>query len=123
MSTYPPPEIPAASPFPDDRMAKAVAYMAERIGESVRVEQVAAACGLSTFHFSRTFKANVGKAPHGYLTHLRIEQAKVLLRNTDLQVSAVAAQVGFTRLSHFTSTFRRIMGMPPGKYRRERETA
>ena len=111
-------DTPAPVALPDPRIATAVAYMAERVGESLRVEQVAAVCGLSPFHFSRRFKAIVGKAPHGYLTYLRIERAKALLQETDLEVNAVAWRVGFASHSHFTTTFRRVMGVPPGKYRR-----
>lgn len=119
MDSLPPVGNPVPAPVPDPRIAAAVAYMAERVGESLRVEQVAAVCGLSTFHFSRRFKAIVGKAPHGYLTHLRIERAKALLQETDLEVSTVAGKVGFATHSHFTTTFRRLIGMPPGKFRRE----
>lgn len=114
-----PVENPVPAPLPDPRIAVAVAYMSERVGESLSVEQVASACGLSPFHFSRRFKAIVGKAPHGYLTHLRIERAKALLQETDLEVSTVAERVGFATHSHFTTTFRRLIGMPPGQYRRE----
>ena len=119
MDTLPPvaPSVPA--PLPDPRIAAAVAYMSERVGESLRVEQVAAVCGLSTFHFSRRFKAIVGQAPHGYLTHLRIERAKALLQETDLEVSTVAGKVGFATHSHFTTTFRRFIGVPPARYRKE----
>ena len=119
MDTLPPVDPLVPAPLPDPRIAAAVAYMSERVGESLRVEEVAAVCGLSTFHFSRRFKAIVGKAPHGYLTHLRIERAKALLQETDLEVSTVAGKVGFATHSHFTTTFRRFMGVPPARYRKE----
>ncbi|TLY60093.1 MAG: helix-turn-helix domain-containing protein [Gammaproteobacteria bacterium] len=99
----------------DDR--KAMAYIEVHIGRAIRLEQVAFAAGVSPFHFHRQFKRATGLTPHQYTVRLRIERAKALLCRSELTITEVAARVGFTDQSHFTTIFRRMTSMTPGNYR------
>jgi AraC family carnitine catabolism transcriptional activator len=63
------------------------------------------------------FKRAYGRAPREFLAHLRIERAKHLLLETDLQVGAIASQLGYGRLAEFTRAFTRHVGVSPRTFR------
>jgi len=86
---------------------------------SLRLADLARACGLSVSHFARSFKRTFGVSCHRWLTELRIERAKALLSGADLALTDVAIQSGFADQAAFTRMFRRIVGVPPGRWRRE----
>ncbi len=87
-------------------------------GPCPNLDELASVAGLSKFHFLRLFAATVGTTPHRYLQLVRIEQARRLLGRGD-GIAHVAQEVGFSDQSHFTRCFRDIVGIPPGRYRRE----
>jgi AraC-like DNA-binding protein len=72
---------------------------------------------VSESHFSRSFAAAFGVTPHRYLLTTRLERAKALLRDTDLSVTEVCWEVGFTSLGSFSTQFRRFVGASPSAYR------
>lgn len=75
-------------------------------------------CGLSTSHFSRAFRRSTGMSPHQWLLARRVDQAKDLLRRSDLGLSEIALACGFADQSHFTRIFARATGVSPGAWRR-----
>ena len=85
----------------------------------LRLADLAQACHLSVSHFARSFKRAFGVSCHRWLTDLRIERAKELLASADLTLTDVAVQSGFADQAAFTRTFHRIVGLPPGRWRRE----
>lgn len=87
---------------------------------SVRLADLARACDLSVSHFARSFKTSFGVTCHRWLTERRIERARDQLALPDIPLADVATRSGFADQSAFTRTFHRIVGMPPGKWRRER---
>lgn len=76
---------------------------------------------VSESHLIRTFKATFGETPHRFLQRRRIERAMFLLRETDLSVSEICLEVGFTSLGTFTRTFGEVVGEAPSRYRRKAE--
>lgn len=96
---------------------RALTYLHDCYADAISLHELAALVHLSPYHFMRLFKAELGLPPHTYLTQLRIERAKGLL-HAGLPIAAVAQQVGFTDQSHLTRHFKRIVGVPPGQYRR-----
>lgn len=72
---------------------------------------------MSTAHFSRRFREAYGETPYGYLQTRRVERAMALLRRGDLSVTEACFEVGSTSLGSFSSTFTRLVGLPPGAYR------
>jgi len=56
--------------------------------------------------------------PHRYHAHRRIEQAKRLLANRELSITAIALDIGFGETSTFTAAFHRLTGQTPSLYRR-----
>ncbi len=96
---------------------RALTYMHDCYADALSLHALAALVHLSPYHFVRLFKAELGLPPHTYLTQLRVQRAKGLL-HSGLPIAAVAQQVGFADQSHLTRHFKRIVGVPPGQYRR-----
>ena len=79
---------------------------------------IAAESGYSRTHFLRTFRASTGYSPHDWLTRLRIEEAKIRLQKKANSLIDIALECGFSSHGHFSSTFRKIVGVTPREYRR-----
>jgi AraC-like DNA-binding protein len=88
-----------------------------RYFEPLDVDDLASAAGLSRAHFSREFRRAFGETPHQYLLTRRLERAAALLRNTDRSVAEICARVGLHSIGSFTTSFGRLYGVPPGRYR------
>lgn len=80
------------------------------------VRRLAAASGLSPYHFIRQFRRAFHHTPHQYLVRRRIERAKELLRG-GANVTHACFAVGFSSVGSFSAVFRRHAGMSPGEYR------
>jgi AraC-like DNA-binding protein len=87
--------------------------------DGVPLAELARACDLSVSHFARSFKASFGVTCHRWLTERRIEHAQELLALGDVPLVEVATLTGFADQAGFTRAFRRIVGAPPGQWRRE----
>jgi AraC-like DNA-binding protein/ligand-binding sensor protein len=92
-------------------------YIARHLSDRIRLGDIARALNMSPFHFCRTFKQFTGRTFVEYLSHVRVERAKILLRDRGLRVSEVAYEVGFQTLTHFNRTFRKLVGCSPTDYR------
>jgi AraC-like DNA-binding protein len=88
-----------------------------RYFESLGVDEMARAAGLSRAHFSREFRRAFGESPHAYLLTRRLERAAALLRNTDRPVTDICLSVGLQSLGSFTTSFTRMYGESPSAYR------
>ena len=76
--------------------------------------------GYSADHFRRCFKEETGTTPLGYLTDLRINRAKKLLRATPYQsIGSIAAGCGFSDEFYFSRVFRKETGISPREYRKK----
>ncbi|WEK49185.1 MAG: helix-turn-helix transcriptional regulator [Candidatus Kaistia colombiensis] len=85
------------------------------------IQRLAGVSGVSEAHFARSFRQAFGMPPHRYLLTRRIERAKALLRDTDLAVTAIAFETGWSSLGTFGRTFGDVTGESPGAFRaRER---
>jgi AraC family transcriptional regulator len=72
---------------------------------------------MSPQHFANLFRESTGRAPHEYVVHQRIEQAKRLLAESSMPLVDVGFEVGFANQSHFGDSFRQATGTTPKKYR------
>lgn len=100
------------------RVARARDLIDRAFDQPIDLERLAREACLSPFHFHRLFRTEIGETPHQYLKRKRIERARELLITTDLPVTEICLEVGFTSLGSFSSTFRRHAGHPPSRYRR-----
>lgn len=94
---------------------RATEYLRERLADSFTLDDVADYAALDKFHLCRAFRSQVGMPPHAYLTHLRVQRARQLLRS-GLRASELAPRVGFYDQSQLTRHFKRIVGVTPGRY-------
>ena len=93
--------------------------LAERITDAPSLAELAALTGLSQFALLRAFRDATGLPPHAYLNQLRVRRARLLL-DDGVAPAEVAAQTGFADQAHLTRHFKRVVGVPPAAYQRER---
>jgi AraC-like DNA-binding protein len=111
---------PRAS-VPDDllpHLRRARDLADRRFSESLDLGALAAAAGVSKYHFLRCFAAVYGETPMQHVTRRRIERAQDLLRSTNLTVTEVCNLVGYTSLGSFSARFRDLVGTSPSAYQR-----
>lgn len=90
-------------------------YIKSRHAENISLTELSSLANLSSFHLLRVFRDQVGVPPHEYQTHMRINEARNLLRDGH-SIAEAALKVGFFDQSHFSRNFKRITGMTPGYY-------
>ncbi|WP_219835261.1 helix-turn-helix transcriptional regulator [Paenibacillus sp. R14(2021)] len=96
---------------------QAAAYMRKHYREPVTAQQLGEQLNFHPVYIARCMQRVYGCAPMEYLLHHRIEQAKLLLLQTDYAVTRIAEEVGFNQAAYFTSCFTRIEGISPRRYR------
>ena len=82
----------------------------------LNVEMLGASVGLSRVHIHRKLKELTGQSARDFIRNIRLEQAKILLKQKKLTISQVADAVGFVSLSHFSASFREFYGISPKEY-------
>jgi LacI family transcriptional regulator len=102
----------------DKRLVKAVRYLHEHCGETLYVDAVVRRSGTSLRMLQRLFMQQFGHSLMHELLRIRTERARRLIIETDMLLSAVAQQAGFLNQQYFTNVFTRLIGEPPGRYRR-----
>lgn len=90
---------------------------------NLKLEAFAQLCNRSLSAFKRDFQKIYGTPPGKWLLERRLAQARLLLQNSDLQVSDVVFECGFENLSHFSRAFRTHFGTTPLAFRRQRQQA
>jgi AraC-like DNA-binding protein len=99
-----------------EALTRVMRYVDERLGESISLADLANLAGVSRFHFARQFRVSTGESPMEYRRRMRIERAKRILAQQSATIAEVAIRLGFADQSHFTRTFRRMVGVSPGHY-------
>ena len=100
--------------------ARARAVLEERMAEPPTLERLATELGTGPFALLRAFRDAYGMPPHTWLTDARVRAARRLL-DAGVPPAEAAVAVGFTDQPHLGRHFTRIVGVPPGAYRRERK--
>ena len=103
----------------DQQISHALKLIHELPQESWTLENIAQTIGMSRSAFASRFKELVGKTPIEYMTHWRMNKARELLRQKDLQLLDIAEQVGYTSEAAFSRAFKRIFNQNPGAMRRD----
>ncbi len=99
----------------DLRIRRAMAFIEASFAEPLSVSTIARAAGMSRFHFSRLFEAQVGKSPYRYLVDLRLARAADLLRTGRTSVTVAALSVGYNDLGRFSRAFRSRFRVAPSE--------
>ena len=101
----------------DAQLRPAVALMHADPARAWRLEELAAAAGLSRSHFAQRFRHACGQPPLAYLANWRIKLAQRALRGSETTVAALAERLGYASESSFSHAFTRITGASPTQYR------
>jgi AraC-like DNA-binding protein len=99
----------------DARVSAMKEILSEELAAPVTLAELADAVELSPFHAARLFTRATGLAPHAWRNQVRLQRSLAPLR-AGVSVTEVAAASGFTDQSHFTRHFRRMFGVPPGRW-------
>ncbi|MCL5096689.1 MAG: AraC family transcriptional regulator [Candidatus Omnitrophica bacterium] len=100
-----------------DRLKPLFGYLDAHYADKITVEQASDLLYMSPSHFMSFFKKTTGQSFHSHLNRLRIAKARSLLLWTSRTVADIGFETGFATPSHFTESFRRIVGVTPGEYR------
>ncbi|WP_456022121.1 helix-turn-helix domain-containing protein [Pseudomonas protegens] len=93
-------------------------YVEEHLANSISIKKMSELVNVSTFHFSRLFKASFGASPYQYILKRRVERAKILLSHTTDRIEVIGFKCGFNGGSQFSQTFSRLTNMSPSAYRK-----
>lgn len=99
------------------RLSVARDYMVSNYKKRIQLDEIAQVACLSVNHLLRTFKQAYQQSPHQFLTMVRLQQAKYLLKNTNYPVGEIVDIVGFECPSSFIRLFRNSFNVTPGQYR------
>lgn len=107
----------------DPQVGKAVSLLHRELARGWTVASLAHEVGMSRAAFAREFARRTGEPPLAYLTRRRMEAAARLLRGSDETLASIAGRVGYESEFAFAKAFKRIVGVPPGRYRSEPRAA
>ena len=101
------------------RLQDVFEYVSKNYGNDISAADMAELCSMSYSYFSRMFKKIMKKSFSEYLTYVRISEAEKLLITSDMNITEIAMQVGFSTTSYFIQQFKNIKLISPKQYRKK----
>ncbi|MGO5052557.1 AraC family transcriptional regulator [Lachnospiraceae bacterium LCP25S3_G4] len=95
---------------------KGIEYIHSHYLYPISIEEIAEYVGISRSHLFRSFQIYMSQSPKEYLTNFRIKQACILLKQSNLSITAIGKSVGFEDNLNFSKAFKRVKGVSPSKY-------
>ncbi len=114
-------ELLAVSPKRDENphfVSLVRKYLSANYYSSLSLSDIAEKFGYTEDYIIRAFRKKYGKTPHKYLTDIRMERARWMLENTDLNATETAQSVGYNDFSSFYRAFRQAYGVSPSKIKK-----
>jgi AraC-like DNA-binding protein len=108
--------VPLVRESPMEAVEHVRRLLSERLGDSLRIGDLAREVGLSVFHLCRTFKAATGSSLHAYRNQVRLHEALDRLEGGG-DLTQIGLDLGYSSHSHFTAAFRELFGTPPSRVR------
>lgn len=100
-------------------VSEAVRIIRERFRKPLKLRDLAEELQYQPAYLGQLFKKETGVSFHEFVNTARIEEAKTLLRRTDMKIAEIAKNVGFADAEDFTRQFKAIAGMPPSAYKNQ----
>lgn len=92
-------------------------YISINFEKNISLTDLARAAHLSPNYFLKLFKNQTGLTPKEYILQVRLNNARFLLSNTNIKISAIASDCGFNDTSYFSMFFKKRFGLTPAEYR------
>ena len=105
------------------KISEIATHLNDHFQENITLEQIAKQFYISTSYLSRVFKKITGFHFREYLQLIRVKEAQRLLRETHEKVLTIAEKTGFEHVAHFNTTFKKVTGMTPLRYRKQNKIA
>ena len=104
-----------------DRMDKNIAgdvidYFNEHIGDRISIDMVCHYLSISPSSLKRIFKNETGQSVMAYFRHMKIDRAKLLIRENSFNITEIAQRLGYESIHHFSKQFKTVAGMSPTEY-------
>ena len=104
-------------PLYSDSIEDIVSYISNNVTNRLSLNELAERAGLSPYYFTRIFKQQTGYTPHNFIILARINVAKFYLKSSTFSIKEICYISGFSGEATFCSTFKRIVGVSPARYR------
>jgi AraC family transcriptional regulator len=102
---------------PLEAIEEAIGYLEVHLGDAPKVEEIAAAAGLSSAHFQRLFHAIAGETLGAYVRRRRLSRSIEPLLESGARILEIALEAGFESQEAYTRAFKAQFGLPPGQFR------
>ena len=115
--------VEGSGPFPalNKEIEKAVHFFHENFMDDISIDAYAKAHHMSPCWFIRSFKRSMGIPPGQYLTSIRMEKARELLKSTDYTIGEISRLSGYENPLYFSRIFKKYAGTSPAGYRKRQE--
>jgi YesN/AraC family two-component response regulator len=100
-----------------ETVEKVCVFLEKNYPHKLTLEEIAKVVGYSKYHLGRMFKEKMGTTIVEHLIHIRIEKAKLLLKQEDYSIRQISEKVGYADPNYFTLSFKRMEGITPIEFR------
>ncbi|CAM4311963.1 two-component system response regulator YesN [Paenibacillus endophyticus] len=104
-----------------DNTRRTMEWIRRHFTEPITLQEAAEVIGVNASYLSRMFKEECGQGFADYVNHVRVEQAKLLIRTGDTDLKDVVKQVGFNHYNYFFTVFKKITGTTPLEYEKQQK--
>lgn len=112
-----------ASETKTDVITSSISFLNNNLDKNLKVEDLAEEQNLSVSRYSELFKKKTGYSPLQYFNKLKIEKSCQYLYFTDLGIKEICAKIGYYDPYYYSRAFKKLMGIPPSKYRKLYQTS
>lgn len=98
---------------------KAIEYIRKNIHQNISRSEIASSIYMNPEYLSRLFKKEKGISLSDYVIQEKLKIASSLLKGTNLSISIIASNIGYTNFSYFTQVFKKVYGVSPSEYRQK----
>ena len=95
-----------------------ISYINNNFSKNITNKELAELAGYHEYHLNRLFLKYTGTSMHSYILHIRINEAKQLLINTELTLTEICEKIGFNNYTYFSRYFKQIVNLTPFQYRK-----
>lgn len=103
----------------DEEIQEVITYIHKNLLNDLSIELLAEKCGLSASRFKAKFKEEMGVTPHVYINALKIDSAKVYLKDSRRSITDIAYLLNFSSSNHFAAVFKKYTGQTPTEFRNQ----